>query len=191
MMLPDKLPERGRFRALYAWLNQMRECIQFLTPAISHGTRLAFTSAGVIREANPAAESVTGIAFKGEWVDRAYAKDDIVTRGAVGSGIGATLETIGAPGTYIALKAVLMGTPAPEQPNAGDYWRTLARFATHAFYIAKTGEGSILMKTADCHKPDGTWIGLTVREYPICILENGVKKQKYFLAVGSATYERT
>lgn len=51
--LPSKLPERGKLAKLYAWLNQIRDCVDALKPVQSPNVRTGATAMGVSRQANP------------------------------------------------------------------------------------------------------------------------------------------
>src|SRR5215218_3168017 len=56
--LPQRLPETGPFRKLYAWLNQLRDTVATLMPRNALGTRTSHTALGVTREASAPVEEV-------------------------------------------------------------------------------------------------------------------------------------
>ena len=51
--IPNRLPERGPFARLYAWLNQLRDYVESLRPVRSVNTLTNHTSIGVSRDGNP------------------------------------------------------------------------------------------------------------------------------------------
>lgn len=50
--LPPALPVRGKFRALYEWLNRMREALQACQMQLGHNVRRTQTHQGVLIEGN-------------------------------------------------------------------------------------------------------------------------------------------
>jgi hypothetical protein len=55
--LPNRLPESGLFRALYRWLNQLRDFVAATEPKGSENVRVTRTSRGSFVEAMPTSQA--------------------------------------------------------------------------------------------------------------------------------------
>jgi len=58
--IPKPLPEAGKYRSLFAWLNQLRQAVIARTPLESVNVMTTATRHGVIRQGVPKAKSVGG-----------------------------------------------------------------------------------------------------------------------------------
>ena len=59
-MLPDKLPEIGKWSRMARWLNQLRDEVRSLRPTVSVNTLTSHTKLGVQRESQKGGKGGTG-----------------------------------------------------------------------------------------------------------------------------------
>ncbi len=143
-----------------AWFNQIRKNVEQRTVRVGPGLKISYKTDHTLVELAGQASGVVagGFDWQGEWKDKDYSAGAVVIRGSrnVSSSGWNDDQTIlfdGAiSGTYIALSDVPQGTPAPEEPNSGDFWETVSRYATHIFAVRdKTiaTSGKIVLVTVD------------------------------------------
>lgn len=68
--LPPRIPPVGPLRALYNWLNQLRDCVAANMPKGSANVRVTRSSRGTTISANPGAqptEEGEGVTSKSYW----------------------------------------------------------------------------------------------------------------------------
>lgn len=108
--IPPLLPESGKYKALYRWLNKLRLAVVALRPAQSLNVMTEQTAVGVYRQGTARGKTgeAASLQFRGQWVDQAYDEGDIVICRTTAE------EDDGyKPGTFIANSSVSAGDLHP------------------------------------------------------------------------------
>lgn len=149
--LPPRIPEVGQWAKLCRWLNQLRDYVQTLKPAMTLDTLVSHTSSGVTRQPLGGEGKGADVQWRGEWdATTAYAVNDIFIYGSNNSpgysGYSAILRDGTKASTYIVKQACPAGTiPNLASVNAG-YFDVLARGSWDILKIV-TGDAYLQVDT--------------------------------------------
>lgn len=117
MKLPQRLPESGKWGALFAWLNELRDSVDAQKPLASHNVRVTHTRVGTgllgvaagVSESSPGG----GMNYRGTWTPSppsSYREFDVVI-----------VQTGPSAGTYISVTSGNDNNPA-----TGNGWVQIA-----------------------------------------------------------------
>jgi len=117
--IPKLLPEKGKFRALFTWLNQLRAVVKSLQPGISHNTLTESGGDVVFRQGLPRTEAAPGAPGcnpRGRWVaTTSYEINDLVY-------VDGTPDWDLTPGPFICVQAITGDIGNPEPVEDGTHW---------------------------------------------------------------------
>lgn len=137
--IPQKLPERGPkwFVQIATTINRIIEHLYSLQPLQTINSEVEHTTSGVfIRPKGSGGTTARALQFKGQWIDTAYDKDDIVIRktanelNGIGTASDAQSGRYNVAGTWIANRQIVKGDKAPgEETNISEANRAWGEFS--------------------------------------------------------------